>query len=143
MTFFIAAKTLMRRTAMHHRRFLIAVFLSTPCWVSVAYAGEPATVTVQQAAALSSRQQAVIVDVRDDAEWQQARIPGAIHIPLGQLAGRMSELHQYKNRTLITQCRSGKRSLEAAKMLKQAGFSPVYSLDGGFFAWQKAGLPSQ
>ncbi len=101
------------------------------------------SVSVQEAASLSTQQHAIIVDVRELAEWQKSHIPNAIHIPLGDLEKRLPELAQYKNSPIITQCRSGKRSLQAAKALKSAGFSEVYNMDGGLNAWQKAGLPSQ
>jgi len=135
-----------RIAARHWRRFVVMV-LSTQCLVSIADTRadtqEPASVTVQQAASMSDQRQAVIIDVREDEEWRQGHIPNAIHIPLSQLAGRMSELEQYKNGVVITQCRSGKRSSKAANMLKRAGFSQVYNMNGGLVAWLKSGLPSQ
>jgi len=96
-----------------------------------------------QAAAQFSEKKAVIVDVREDQEWQESHIPGAIHIPLGQLQSRLSELSAYKNSPIITQCRSGGRSAKAADQLKTAGFSNVYNMDGGIQAWKKAGLSTQ
>lgn len=100
-------------------------------------------VSVQEASLMSGQQQAVIIDVRENAEWQQRHIPNVIHIPLGELAKRLPELDRYKDSPIITQCRSGKRSLQAALTLKSAGFSQVYNMEGGLNAWQKAGLPSQ
>jgi 3-mercaptopyruvate sulfurtransferase SseA len=66
--------------------------------------------------------------------WNEQHIPGAIHIPLGQLKERLSELKQYKDSPLITQCRSGGRSAKALDVLKSAGFSKVYNMDGGIIA---------
>jgi len=133
----------MYRSATRHWRTLIAMILSTKCLVSVADTSVPVSVSVQQAASMSGLQQAVIIDVREDDEWQQQHIPNAVHIPLSQLPLRMSELDQYKNSAVITQCRSGKRSSKAASLLKVSGFSQVYNMDGGLIAWQKAGLPTQ
>ncbi len=98
------------------------------------------TVSPQQAATLNAEHKAVIIDVREDDEWQAQHIDGAIHLPLGQLSSRLKELEQYKNTTIITQCRSGKRSAQALDLLKVAGFTQVYNMDGGLQAWQKAGL---
>jgi len=94
----------------------------------------------QEAAAMVTGTKAVIVDVREDDEWNQQRIPGAIHIPLGQLKDRIAELEHYKNSPVITQCRSGRRSQQALDLLKSEGFSKLYNLDGGIVAWNKAGL---
>lgn len=98
-------------------------------------------ISPKQAAAEFSEKKAVIVDVREDDEWQEQHIPGAIHIPLGQLKSRLSELEPYKNSQIITQCRSGGRSAKAADQLAAAGFADVQNLDGGIQAWEKAGLP--
>ena len=87
-----------------------------------------------------SEQQAIIVDVREDSEWNEGHIAGAIHIPLAQVESRLSELAQYKNSTVITQCRSGKRSAKAAGMLQAAGFNKVLNLTGGIVAWNNDGL---
>ena len=86
---------------------------------------------------------AVIVDVRENSEWNAQHIPGAIHIPLAQLNERLSELKQYKDSLVITQCRSGIRSEQALEVLKSAGFSKVYSMNGGIMAWDKAGLVTE
>jgi len=133
----------MSRIATRHRRLLLVMVLLTQCWISVADGLGTASVSVQQAASMFAQQQAVIIDVREDDEWRQQHIPDAIHIPLSRLSERMPELEQYKNRVVITQCRSGKRSSKAASQLKLAGFGQVYNMDGGLDAWLKAGLPSQ
>lgn len=99
-----------------------------------------AALTPKQAAEMFSQHKAIIVDVRENDEWQAQHIAGAIHIPLGQVQTRIAELAQYKNSTVIMQCRSGKRSEKAASILKTAGFSSVYNLTGGILAWDKSGL---
>lgn len=104
---------------------------------------EIASVSPKEAATLYADKKAVIVDVRDDSEWQETHIPGAIHIPLAQLDSRLSELKQYQDSPVITQCRSGGRSAKALEILKSAGFSKVYNLDGGLIAWDKAGLKTE
>jgi rhodanese-related sulfurtransferase len=97
----------------------------------------------KEASSMSAGQKAVIVDVREDSEWNEQHIPGAIHIPLGQLNERLAELKQYKDSPVITQCKSGGRSAQAFDVLKSAGFSKVYNMDGGIIAWDKAGLKTQ
>lgn len=96
-----------------------------------------------KAAELQAKGQAIIVDVREDSEWQAGHIPGAIHIPLGDLSQRLPELKSLQHGSIITQCRSGKRSAQAQAALKSAGFTDVYNLEGGLQAWQAQGLPTQ
>ena len=82
---------------------------------------------------------AVLLDVREDAEWAAGHVPGAIHIPLGQLASRVAELPA--GQPILVICRSGNRSQEGRDILLSAGLSPVASVDGGVRAWRDAGLP--
>jgi rhodanese-related sulfurtransferase len=81
----------------------------------------------------------VIVDVREPYEWQEGHIPGAVHIPLGSLPRRLRELDP--SREVIAVCRSGHRSITAAQMLHQGGFSQVSSMAGGMISWTRRGLP--
>jgi rhodanese-related sulfurtransferase len=110
---------------------------------SAAFSDEVAAISPQEAAAMYNDQNAVIVDVRENEEWNAGHIAGAIHIPLGQIETRKAELEKYKNSALIMQCRSGVRSATAANILKKAGFSTVYNMEGGINAWQKADLKIQ
>ena len=81
---------------------------------------------------------AVLVDVREKAEWQAGHAPKARHIPLGQLPVRSRELPA--GRALVTVCRSGARSRRAAALLAGEG-REVLNLAGGLHAWARAGLP--
>jgi len=92
-------------------------------------------------AGLQSNDFAVIIDVRSNREWDNQRIPGAIHIPLGELKGRMDELKSFEGKQLIMQCAVGGRSSKAVEILQEAGFSDVSNMNGGIVAWQKANLP--
>jgi rhodanese-related sulfurtransferase len=100
-------------------------------------------ISPKEASAMSTGKGAVIVDVRENSEWNEQHIPGAIHIPLAHLNSRLSELKQYKDGPVITQCRSGIRSAQAMEILKSAGFTKVYNMDGGIIAWDKAGLVTE
>jgi adenylyltransferase/sulfurtransferase len=75
----------------------------------------------------------VLVDVREPAEYDICRIPGAQLIPLGELNDRYSEIP--KDREVILHCRSGVRSARAAHFLKRRGYENVHNLDGGILAW--------
>jgi len=100
-------------------------------------------ISPQDASALAAEKKAIIIDVREDNEWNSVHIPGAIHIPLAQLNSRLPELQSYKNSAIITQCRSGTRSAKALDILKSAGFNHVQNMEGGLIAWNKAGLKTQ
>jgi len=82
-----------------------------------------------------------LVDVRQPGEWQSGHAKAAVHIPLGEVAGRMHEIPQDKPVVVI--CASGNRSAMAATRLAKAGFSSVYNFSGGMGSWQSAGLPVQ
>jgi rhodanese-related sulfurtransferase len=82
---------------------------------------------------------AQLVDVREPSEWQEARIPGTVHIPLGDLARRTGELDS--NRPVVALCRSGNRSKTAVQILQRAGFGDASSMAGGIVAWGRAGKP--
>jgi rhodanese-related sulfurtransferase len=110
------------------------IILLMGCAIAKADMGDIESISPKEASAMYTGLKAVIVDVREDSEWNEQHIPGAIHIPLGQLKERLSELKQYKDSPLITQCRSGGRSAKALDVLKSAGFSKVYNMDGGIIA---------
>jgi len=77
-----------------------------------------------------------LLDVREDWETELASVPSAIvHIPMGQLTGRLHELDPQKETVVI--CRSGGRSLEVARFLATHGFRSVYNLAGGILAWSR------
>ena len=79
----------------------------------------------------------VLLDVREDDEWQAGHAPGALHVPLGQVTSRLDELPEGE---LHVVCRSGGRSQQAAAWLSRNGFDAV-NVAGGMQAWAEAGLP--
>lgn len=77
-----------------------------------------------------------LVDIRNPGEVEQGSIPGATSIPVGQLPDRLDELDN-KAPTVVS-CAGGYRSSVAASVLRQAGFSDVSDIVGGFGAWQES-----
>jgi len=75
----------------------------------------------------------LLVDVREPAEWEIVRIPGAVLIPKGDLPGKLAELPQ--DRPIVAYCKTGIRSAEALALLKQAGFADAKHVQGGVTAW--------
>ncbi|MCX8017931.1 MAG: rhodanese-like domain-containing protein [Rhodocyclaceae bacterium] len=98
-------------------------------------------ISTNEATLLINRQDALIVDVRETAEWSGGHIPGARHIALGHLAKHLSEIEKYKDKPVIVVCASGNRSRAACRTLQKAGFQQVFNLAGGMHAWREAGLP--
>jgi|GEM_PF-9936 len=84
---------------------------------------------------------ALVLDVRSDAEYAEGHVLNALHIPLGLLAGRLGQLEAYRDHPIVVICRSGARSAQAAAQLRKAGFNEVFNLAGGVMAWQNASLP--
>jgi rhodanese-related sulfurtransferase len=76
-----------------------------------------------------------VLDVREPVEWQYGHIAGALHIPLGELTGRLDEVPD--GQTLVV-CKVGSRSAYAAGWLVQQGRDAV-NLDGGMLDWEAAG----
>jgi rhodanese-related sulfurtransferase len=80
---------------------------------------------------------AVLLDVREDDEWAAGHAPGAVHLPLSRVG---MSLARFQNQEVLTVCRSGGRSLRAAKQLADAGID-VHKVRGGMTSWESWGLP--
>ena len=80
----------------------------------------------------------LVVDVREDDEWAAGHIPGALHVPLGEVVARLSELPT--DRPLAVVCRVGGRSAHATAFLLSQGLT-ARNVDGGMLAWAAAGRP--
>jgi len=98
-------------------------------------------VGVNEAVMLMNKDDALILDVREDKEVQGGKIKGARHITLGQLPSKLAELEKSKQSPVLVYCRSGSRSGYASQILTKAGFSDVSNLAGGILAWESANLP--
>ena len=98
---------------------------------------------IDQATAISliDDQQAVVVDIRDPGSFASGHICNAIHLD-NQTIGSFLQSTE-KSTPVIVCCYHGNSSQGAADFLFQQGFEKSYSLDGGFTAWQQAGLASE
>jgi rhodanese-related sulfurtransferase len=79
-----------------------------------------------------------VVDVREPAEWDAGHIPGALHIPMGEVAGRAGEVP--RDRDVVVVCRSGGRSAAVTRYLAQSGWQ-VRNLGDGMVGWAALGRP--
>ena len=83
----------------------------------------------------------VVLDVRGAGEHEERRVPGAVNVPLPELAARMGELD--KSRPMAVICASGYRSSAAASLLRRAGFADLRNVAGGTNAWVSAGFETE
>jgi rhodanese-related sulfurtransferase len=104
-------------------------------------AGGVPSLTSAEAVTLINRNNATVLDVRDEAEFANGHIADAIHIPVADLESRIAELKKYKTKPLLVNCQRGARSAKACEILRKAEFTQVHNLHGGLDAWQQAKLP--
>jgi rhodanese-related sulfurtransferase len=95
-----------------------------------------------EAAEKSKSGEAVIVDVREKDEWDEERIPDAVHMSRGTIELDIEEKVPDMNAMIICHCGGGGRSALAAESLEKMGYKNVRSMEGGFKAWKAAGLPT-
>ena len=99
-------------------------------------------VSVAQATQLINREDALMVDVRDQGEYEAGHILGARSLPLARLDSEPpGELAKRKDKPLIVYDDGGERTAKAAAALRKQGFERVVNLTGGLGAWKTAGLP--
>jgi hydroxyacylglutathione hydrolase len=90
---------------------------------------------------LVSEGRAVVVDVRNQDEWDAGRIPGAIHVPLGRILHRLEEIP--RDRAVIVSCETGSRSNIGASLLQAAGIRNVYDHRGGYADYMRTVEPTE
>src|ERR671916_292553 len=82
-----------------------------------------------------------VVDVREQAEWDEGHLPGAVHVPRGHLESRIEAAVPDRSQPVLVYCSAGNRSAFAAKTLEELGYENVTSLAGGFTDWKRNGFP--
>jgi len=90
---------------------------------------------------IASGEPAILVDVREDREWNEAHAAGAIHLSKGIIERDIEKTIPDKDARIVLYCGGGYRSAIAADNLQRMGYRNVISLDGGWRAWNEAGLP--
>ena len=103
--------------------------------------GEIDEVDPARARDLLSEDDVALVDVREQAEWDEGHIPGAVHIPRSFLESRIEGAVPDRSQPVVLYCASGNRSAFAAKTLEELGYESVSSLAGGFTDWKRNGFP--
>jgi rhodanese-related sulfurtransferase len=83
---------------------------------------------------LDAAQPPLFLDVRERDEWVEGFVPGAVHVPRGNLESRIEQVASDRTREIVIYCAAGARSAFAAKSLGELGYEQVRSLAGGFTA---------
>ncbi|WP_159566889.1 rhodanese-like domain-containing protein [Budvicia diplopodorum] len=83
----------------------------------------------------------LVLDVREESEWQKGHIPGAQHLGRGVLERDIETRVPDKQTPVILYCGGGYRSALAAESIQKMGYSQVLSMDGGYRAWGEANYP--
>lgn len=101
------------------------------------------TITAVEAFEALESSKALLIDVREQEEFDQCRINGALLVPLSNLPARIQEIDLPKDKSIIFQCLKGGRSAEAIMYLEQDYLKEheLYNLEGGIVAWAQSGLP--
>lgn len=127
---------------------IIAAFLSGALliWPMATRGSGARAINTLGATQLLNSEDALLIDLREPKELARGTPPQALHIPLSTLSGRIEDIKGRITRPkgqapVILMCQSGWRGMKAGRMLKKAGIGTVLNLEGGFDAWQQAGLP--
>jgi rhodanese-related sulfurtransferase len=83
----------------------------------------------------------VVLDVREKDQFESGHVPGAVHLPRGQLELRVDAVLPDPTVRILTCCEFGKISTLAAATLRELGYTRAVALDGGMKAWRDAGYP--
>ena len=110
-------------------------------WPFVAGARGGSRLSTLQATQMINQKDAVVIDVRDQAEYSRGHIANARSFPAKVLDERKAELEKLKSAPVIVSCDTGQRAAPAAEKLRTFGLAEVYVLQGGINAWRDAGLP--
>lgn len=86
-------------------------------------------------ASLDAQEPLVLVDCREQSEYEIASIPEAILLPMSQLTSRVDELEKHRQDRIVVHCHHGGRSLRVAGWLREQGFSQAQSMAGGIDDW--------
>ncbi|MBL8382060.1 MAG: rhodanese-like domain-containing protein [Burkholderiales bacterium] len=110
-------------------------------WPYVAGRRGGARLSTLEATQLINQKDAVVIDIRDQAEFARGHIANSRSFPAKVFEERRAELEKLKSLPVIVSCDSGQRAGPAAEKLRALGLQEVYVLGGGLNAWRDAGLP--
>ncbi len=103
--------------------------------------GGAAKIDPSQLPQLQNRKSAIVVDIRNQDEFENGHIEQALNLPLDSIETNLKKLNKYRGKPLILVCQSGTRTAKAVGILKKNAFEDLYVLDGGLTSWSKENLP--
>ena len=109
-------------------------------WISKRLSGAK-EVGPMEAVQLINRKDAIVLDIREQGEYNAGHVANARNIPAAALDKRVAEISKLKGKPVIVACASGARSHAVSAALRRQEFTEVYVLAGGINAWQQANLP--
>lgn len=116
-----------------------AAFLGLLIYSEVARGGS--SLTPQQSTNLINSEEAVVLDIRKQEEFDRGHIPNAIHIPATSVKTRLKELEKHIDKPIIVACHLGHTAGPICGDLRKAGFKAVHRLKGGITEWQNNRFP--
>ena len=99
------------------------------------------SVSAQQLVGLVNREGAVVLDLRDQKEYEAGHIVDSVNIPYASLEPRLSEVEKYKDKPIVLACKMGQHAGSAGTALRKNGFANVSRLSGGIAEWRNQNLP--
>jgi len=122
--------------------FVIAAIVSSAMliWPAITKRGTK-EIDTNKAIELINYQDALVIDVRDDSEYEEGHLPNSKHLPAEKIEDRWVEITKYKDKPIVVIYKSGIRSSHASNVLYKNGFTQVHNLVGGIDAWKRASLP--
>ena len=110
-------------------------------WPLLRQGGSGPQVNTLEATLLINQKDAILIDIRDAAEFAKGHIVNARNVAAGEIEAQMAGLVKNKQKSLIVYCETGRQSGSATAKLRELGFANAVSLGGGVAAWKQAGLP--
>ena len=101
----------------------------------------PKSITTQMLTNFVNRENAVVVDIRGQADFNKGHIAGAVNIPLSQVKDKVADLEKYQGRPIIMVCANGIQVSGACETLRKAGIGQLHKLAGGMSSWTGDNLP--
>lgn len=111
-------------------------------WPMVRGGGRANSVGPSEAVRLMNREKAVVVDIREPAEYAAGHVTGSRNVPLAKIEGA-KELPTNKALPVVVVCATGARAGRAVSTLRRLGHAEAVGLAGGLAAWREAGLPTE
>jgi len=121
---------------------LLVALLALLAWNLFGHAVTGVTLVIpMETTSLINHENAVVIDVRSEADFRTGHILNALNFPAADMMQRLDDLKKYSKRTIILYCNNGSDSARLCRMLRQQGFDKVNCLKGGLYAWRNANLP--